>query len=127
MTDNELKMHIALQPFYLKFKGEWQTGDKVVDPENDVYFVDTSVFSIFPSLKDSYDDCIWIPRTIDTENPERGLWGMLKGIKELYVFGDRCELTVDRGLIISKCTTPTEAILKTLCEQEGVENGASRS
>jgi hypothetical protein len=82
-------------------------------------------------------DCcdLLIPLTIDPVNPERGLWGMLEKVKLIdntnYYLEMRSTAFSDtvwvgyydkNGKYFLKFTgTPTEAILKALCHQEGVE------
>ena len=79
--------------------------------------------------------CWRCPHTIDSEHPERGLWGMLDWSK-LYQEqnGPDGEIAIYKVPFINYCEElgipikdhplvtddPTTAILKALCEQEGV-------
>jgi hypothetical protein len=65
-----------------------------------------------------------IPQTIDILNPKRGLWGMIKGFDVMHTAG--CDGWYIETVYQSHGKgfhgdTPTEAILKALCEQEGVK------
>ncbi len=67
--------------------------------------------------------CYRLPLTIDQVNPGRGLWGMLDWSKlNADIWSDGLMSFWGSGYEgDTKKTTPTEAILKALCHQEGVE------
>lgn len=71
---------------------------------------------------------VFIPRTIDEINPERGLWGMVDWRKYRLVQYDNGDCLAYRIMDDNNMkdwssgrTNPTLAILKALCKQEGVE------
>ena len=87
--NEELKYHKALQPFYGKAMGLWRVGDRLK-----VYYrgidCDGVVLKVYEDMIHTYTEafgkvnfCIddlailRIPHTIDSVNPERGLWGMV--------------------------------------------------
>lgn len=127
MNEELLKLYTALQPFFRERMGEWQVGDRWKYPAtDDIYTFDGCVSSV--------PDCaIRIPLTIDDSSPEaqaRSLWGMCRDIICLNNNGEDnfevCILLDDgRGEIWNershKGATPTEALLRALCAQEGVE------
>jgi hypothetical protein len=118
-------MHIALNKsgLYTRVRGDWQVGDEYCLPSEGTFWT-------YKGVKyDWLDNATRIPRTIDDNSPEareRSLWGMCDGI---IAIEDSCRLKcwqvridTDQGSIISgKGATPTEAILKVLCHQEGIE------
>jgi len=92
MTKEELDLYIELQPLLKKKMGKWQVGDKCHDTyEGRDGFVLSICFppeTTFVERLDYVDGAgdvyyqttdymIRIPLTIDAQNPERGLWGML--------------------------------------------------
>jgi len=116
MIDNELKMHIALQSFYAKIKGEWQLGDMCKFLNNEIEFITHNLLCDLndpDTFQDWKDNWLWLPRTIDTENPERGLDRFLttKGIDFLFL---HYQTLSDFLLDVNK----TEWILKALIHQE---------
>jgi hypothetical protein len=115
MNPNELKMLIALQPMIKKAMGRWRLGDISYCAQNEKF-----VYCHEPALCD-----ILIPLPIDPVNPERGLVGMADGdYKQLCKspFTDEWLFKPNfSGLDYFEADTPTEAILKALCEQEGVK------
>jgi hypothetical protein len=138
MTKQELKMFIALQPKIKEAMGELRNGDKVYSVRG--FGNGTVTFSKIDSgcqitriefetegdvMCFGEDDFIRIPLAIDTVNPKRGLWGMLKGEKTLFDGVDYKFTLPARHAVLLKINvmsvyeepTPTEAILKALCEQ----------
>ena len=68
-------------------------------------------------VNDPWEILIWIPRTIDDEQPQRGLWGMVKDLTGIYQkkpggnwycfgYGFECQ-----------AATPTDALLQAIAEQ----------
>ena len=119
-----LPLHIKLQGLYREKCGDWVIGDSWKYPATgDVY--------IYSGWTGDPPECaIMLPRTIDDSSPEaqkRSLWGMVDwtilqpthagplywGLLDLRTAGKLIP-TVHKGL-------PTEAILKALCTQEGIE------
>jgi hypothetical protein len=129
MTDDQLDMHKRLQPLYKRVMGSWLQGDNFVSfPELDDILTCDEAYLGHPVSRNGfrYPKAIFIPLTIDSENPERGLWGMLS--KENWM--KMCVKVLDTGVFsymlpregrMDWCIdNPTTAILKVLCEQEGV-------
>jgi len=124
MNQNELKMLIALQPMIKKAMGEWQHGDMycyIDTTDVDFYCKDCLYYNIFSI--GLYKDAIRIPLTIDPVNPERGLIGTIEGFVKIHYNPYLKQWVVDvyDGFMLKKYSviadTPTEAILKALCEQ----------
>lgn len=136
MTENELKMYIALQPLIKKAMGEYQIEDyfyssrdglrllvKIEYDEELVYYHLSNKINIIETTK--IERFILIPKTIDVENSTRGLWGMLNGRKDLsenMYAKNKVHLLYFKNGIVNEvfADTTTEAILKALCHQEGV-------
>jgi hypothetical protein len=112
-----LKYYIVLQPMIKKAMGEWKYRDVL-------YCMRQGTFH-YTHEQDCCD--LLIPLTIDPVNPSRGLWGVLDWTK--YAIGgtknngdiEILELADKEKYFSSGLITPTEAILKALCHQEGVE------
>lgn len=136
MTPEKLEMYRKLQPLF---------KEKMLIP----YIYDLHYCERWGKLSVDYpcvicsaekysDNCkskIMLPLPIDTVNPKRGLWGMVDWSKLRYeqwgpdgemaiykppyvVFNEEMGIPVkDDPFIID---TPTTAILKALCDQEGV-------
>lgn len=136
MTENELKMYVVLQPLIKKAMGEYQIEDyfyssryglrllvKIEYDEELVYYHLSNKINIIETTK--IERFILIPQTIDAENHQRGLWGMLDWIKWRIADegnqGNVCLYTYENSKKISFYGTSTEAILMALCHQEGVE------
>lgn len=139
MNDEELKYYIALQPFFRKKMGEWQTGDWVFHKEKRkvfwVAYPEGSFLFVYNREYGSYreifrSNAIFLPLPIDPVNPERGLLDMLS--KEAQFFSGlgksfvRYYDTIDGYCyLLIEGDTPTLALLKALAEQEGVERRVS--
>jgi hypothetical protein len=153
MTPEQLDMYKRLQPLYKRVMGEWQVGDKgctkigspglIVSLKPETFIVRgqrTQIgdiwFKTIELVKDAeLYDLNHLPLTIDSENPERGLWGMLDWNKlRQEQYGPDGEIAIYKLPYIEYCEelgipvkdhpfavgNPTTAILKALCEQEGV-------
>jgi hypothetical protein len=126
LTPEQLDMIKRLQPLFKEKMGEWQIGDIIILPDGDldcIYKADVVTWRMMPQLSDAFDDCLRIPKPIDWQNESRGLWGMLKGFKQLKQ-GTVYESTVNDSLVVDRkeyiAPDPVTALLKALCEQEGV-------
>lgn len=118
MTPEQLDMHKRLQPLYKRVMGSWLQGDNFVSfPELDDILTCDEAYLGHPVSRDGfrYPKAIFIPLTIDSENPERGLWGMLKDDKMIEESKSYCIVWTDNAY---EASDPTTAILKALCEQE---------
>jgi len=117
MNPNELKMLIALQPNIKEAMGEHYDGDMLYSIDAEGLFAYCALCDVQKNY--NTDKYIHIPLTIDPVNPERGLFGMLDKTKLWWL---RTYLNGDVQLSNSdfqswRAATPTEAILKALCEQ----------
>lgn len=115
MTPEQLDMHKRLQPLYKRVMGRWQQGDKGICTVHQASYL----FDCFGF--DEYccdEEGLRIPLTIDSEHSERGLWEMLKGEKMIEESKSYCIVWHNDNAI--EASDPTTAILKALCEQEGV-------
>lgn len=113
-----LPLFQRLQPFFRERMGGWKRGDNyMVSPYCMIWTVGNRPCSHKSSA------AIWLPRTIDDSSPEaqkRSLWGMAV-VVDCYYHNEEKEW---RAYLLSdksgRGATPTEAILKALCQQEGV-------
>ena len=130
MTPEQLDMHKRLQPLYKRVMGEWQLGDWG--------YLGETLICATGNLEEKFNhnldglplnelgkaSILIIPLTIDSEHPERGLWGMLDWNKEPLTNKVTSTIEIDAlgRIYLSNgiWRDPTTAILKALCEQEGV-------
>lgn len=118
-----LKYYISLQPFFREKMLPMQYNDDFICPSQGYSIIH------WDDEKDALcAQCIIIPRTIDDSSEEarkRSLWGMVDGILgcKKGIVDDRycCSTSFKRTKSFYYANTPTEAILKALCHQEGVE------
>jgi hypothetical protein len=127
MEQKLLDLYIKLQPKFRDVMGEWQYTDDRYCRYHMKYNADIpagvcSVSPFCPSCK----HILFIPRTIDNFSEEarkRSLWGMLNWKRFLicpsFRNGDIWIKEKERAWEVFG--TPTEAILRALCAQEGVE------
>lgn len=136
MTPIELELFTKLQPQLLERKGEWKVGDSAFNKEtksfyiyrerlDNVHYFLTESANEHEYLTNELDQFIWLPRFVDLDQPERGLWGMLdwnkwrvrtataeKGSLMIYLKDDQYYLYDGN---------PTEAVLRALAEQYEVK------
>ena len=120
LTPKQLEMINRLQPFFKEKMGEWEQGDLFIS------------VSIKPNLVHIYNidllniscDISHIPKVYDWQNPERGLWEMLLGVKVLSQDVLGCSLLVTtehhQRKYYDNHYSILAILLKALCEQEGV-------
>jgi len=131
-TEVLLPMHIKLQGLYRERCGDWQQWDKyycTIDGQIRMIYPDEEGMRLMPCCC----HVVWLPRTIDDSSPEaskRSLWGMVDWelftqemadgegniniYENPYIHLDGQDAPIGSG-------TPTEAILRALCHQEGIE------
>lgn len=116
MSDEELKYCRALQPFFRERMGEWQVGDMYA-MGNKILFVDeNNINKWWRSM-----NVLFIPRPIDTENPERGLLGMIENLSFIYPLGSQWVVYIKpHEEVHFVAETPALALLKALAVQWGV-------
>ena len=123
MTEEMLKLYN--HPYIQSKRGEWQVGDMLYA---EGYTVPYTTFCADCQTQESMEDtgAIWLPRTIDDLNPERGLWEMVdwQGVNEHTFnngpFGGLLEIgipTKDNRRYITG--SPTIVILKAIWGQQG--------
>jgi hypothetical protein len=124
---NLLKYLIPLQPMIKKAMGMIRTDEKVYNIKTDLYDFIPDFMIAYAS---NHSDYIRIPLTIDDSSPEasrRSLLGMIEGFVNLHYnpYLKQWVIELYDGFVLKKYSTnadtPTEAILKALCHQEGVE------
>lgn len=121
LTPEQLDMINRLQPFFKERMGEWEHGDScTLNGYEDIYCIDC--------IEDNtsiYKDAIRIPKVYDWQNPDRGLWEMIDWHEcevdilhsgKLDFYPKEAKLLINRIV----CDDPFTALLKALCEQEGV-------
>jgi hypothetical protein len=132
MTDNELALYLdpVNQAHFETVKGEWQYGDYAafrnkhglvkeiqVNQSSDGRMYEIILLDQVGWIESQY--CKWLPRAIDIENPERGLWGMVdwKQWRAYCPYRDG-ELKIVSDIKPIVCSgTPTAALLMALKEQ----------
>jgi hypothetical protein len=137
MTDETLKYYIALQDKFQVAMGPPRIGDRIYDSSYEKIGFISDIFLPADRLDYiadngnaywvSHEDFAYLPIPIDPRNPERGLWGMVDWSRFW------CEVYSDGHLLIRRRPRneydisdfrvkgePTEALLRALCEQEGV-------
>lgn len=132
LTPEQLDMLKRLQPFFREKRGEDKVGDRVFSPILGLgCIVNTSHPSMIKVIFDDAKpftqewfyksiDLLRIPKVIDWQNPERGLWGMIVDVewKSFVERGQGCRYSDNLREIYSEDLFT--ALLKALCEQEGV-------
>lgn len=124
LTPEQLDMIKRLQPLFKEKMGDWQVGDIIILPDGDldcIFKADVVTWRMMPQLSDAFDDCLRIPKPIDWQNPERGLWGMINwkrfDIKRVSESGGVFLTGGDSG---DGFVDPFTALLMALVQQEGV-------
>jgi hypothetical protein len=138
LTPEQLDMIKRLQPLFKKKMGDWQASDDF-QHGNRTGFIEAIGGDIIRLhfmwnglssgsriiYKRSWHELLRIPKPIDWQNPERGLWGMIDSDEiKLEKFTSSMEdvhyfLAIgDRKVIIE--SNLFTALLKALCEQEEV-------
>jgi hypothetical protein len=127
-----LKYYVALQPKFKETMGKLEDYDKAVFiEESDMVhrYVSNSNIGVSMCIAEDYGRLIRIPRTIDDSSPEaqkRSLWGMVDWRRFNMHLSESGEVCINTRLLANPlpiiwAATPTEAILKALCAQEGAE------
>ena len=129
LTPEQLDMIKRLQSLFKEKMGEWQIRDEGwaeglgvgVLYHNGLMYFDNGT-RVNPMW---CDDILHIPKPIDPWNPERGLWKMVDWKKyygEIMPSGDIWiyQQPIQRGRSPKFIGDPFTALLKALCEQEGV-------
>ena len=149
MTDEELQLYKDLQPLFKEKMGDWWVGDLLYDDFDKWIKIITSMYgsphcetvmlqkmgsgggatSNKTDVRDS--KVIWLPRTIDDRNPERGLWGMVNwGKWNIAVDSGTNQVIVwDKGMnnVYLYGSTPTFAILQALKAQNAMISRPARN
>lgn len=129
MKPEILEMHKRLQPLYREKMGEWELGDLYYDITKKT----VCVVTFQDKLKIYRQNDLFLPLPIDPHNPERGLLGMLKSNWTLSGPRYNDPVITSYGLCLidseglevvgySEGETPEEAILKALCQKEGMDS-----
>ncbi len=130
MNTETLKYLTALQPKIREAMGEWQIGYRFLFAGEESIQIcatvdDTGIgwynyLDTYKTVSKKAPSLIRVPLAIDDEHPERGLLGMLKHVSEIYPMEGVWKITIwDDQTYVGD--TPTEALLKALAAQEGVE------
>jgi len=120
LVQDQLDMLDRLQPFFAEKMGGWEHGDPcVLNGIEDVYCEDCVGDNIYSDSV--YKKAIRVPKAYDWKNPERGLWCMVDWTKfYLAEHHGTVDIHKDTDEILCLGADPFTALLKTLCEQEGV-------
>jgi len=121
LTPKQLDMIKRLQPFFKERMGEWQLFDDLVNSDGEFVAPVIEPMEI-NTLNDEdigvNEGVLRIPKPIDWQNPERGLWGMIRRFKTLGE-GTDCVCYISNHVEVTG-KDPFTALLKALCEQEKV-------
>jgi len=120
LTPEQLDMIKRLQPKIREAMGDARKGDDYIwlhTMEQDVILSDFQAKCASDGVS-----FLLIPKPIDWQNPERGLWGMILGTKELSENWSCCllKITTEHHQRTYSTDCPFTALLKALCEQEKV-------
>ena len=130
LTPEQLDMIKRLQPFFKERMGEWREGDEYCfwnKFQNKYLYrrVPPNIRQHNMSDAEFSTQVLRIPKPIDWQNLERGLWGMMDW--KAYTFDIKHDGTVflnKRSLTLQiDCISIGDiftALLKALCHQEGV-------
>jgi hypothetical protein len=123
LTPEQIDMIKRLQPVFKEKMGKWQEGDEYYDTDNkDHGWVEEVMPDYFNNNEFPY--LLRIPKPIDWQNPERGLFGMLSSFNSLECYKENrwvCEVAKESIQVASfGSQDPFTALLKALCEQEGM-------
>ena len=132
MTPEQIDLLKRLQPFFKKMMGEWHHLDSCYCDKLGVGVVMGSFWRVeFHFHRETHYtmeenvgklSCLRIPKAIDWQNPERGLWGMVHWnnwkIGQNFIPGYLAVISIQKPLKIH--SDPFTALLKVLAEQEGV-------
>lgn len=134
LTPTERKLYTLprMQKLFWEKMGECICTDKIYDPEMEVVRTVTEVFNPTWIKLDSCvhwaaENAIRLPLPIDPINPERGLWGMIDWNRFDYVkSGDEgfhiyMQLESAPWWVDMFIGDVTEALLRALMQQEGIE------
>lgn len=132
ISQEELDLFTELQPFFRERMGGWQVGDMYFCPRHAqsgsglkriesvelVEWESGAKITQVDAAPCCPDIAIWLSLPIDPVNPERGLWGMLKGNKFFGQKGDT-SWVVFSDTIQRWCNgnTPTLALLRAIKAQ----------
>jgi len=120
LTPEQLDMINRLQPFFKERMGEWKHGDPcILNGNEDVYCTYCVKGNIY---NDSvYKKAILFPKVFDWTYPQRSLWCMVDWNK-FYIEEQHGAIDVHKNTDEILCLEydPFTALLKALCEQEGV-------
>ena len=127
LTPEQLDMIKRLQPFFKERMGEWREGDEYCfwnKFQNKYLYrqVPPNIRQHNMSDAEFSTQVLRIPKPIDWQNPERGLWGMILGTKELSENWSCCllKITTEHHQRTYSTDCPFTALLKALCHQEVV-------
>ena len=135
MTPEQLDLIKRLQPFFKKMMGEWRHLDSCYCDKLGVGVVMGSFWRVEFHFhnRNAYTmeenvgkiSCLRIPKAIDLQNPERGLWGMLNTRTVIEIRNSKTIVKQNWGyssIWDSRLDAPDPftALLKALAKQEGV-------
>ena len=126
MTPEQLDLLKRLQPFFRGKMGDARRGDEHAfevlpdDWRTEFHYEMDANFATHTELSRQIQgyNTLCIPKAIDWQNPERGLWGMISGDKTIGDGADCIVYSGDFGEV--EAPDPFTALLKALAEQEGV-------
>ena len=141
LTPEQIDLLKRLQPFFKEKMGEWQLGDNFYsgdataivvnikatgarDKEERLYsrYYDEYDFLASDSMSYANKHFLRIPKAIDWQHPERGLWGMVYWnnwkIGHNFIPGYLAVISIQKPLKIH--SDPFTTLLKALAEQEEV-------
>ena len=119
LTQDQLDMINRLQPFFKERMRGWEHGDPcILNGIEDVYCEDCVGDNIYDPI---YKKAIRVPKVFDWGQPQRSLWCMVDWTK-FYLEEHHGAIDIHKNTdeVLCQEYDPFTALLKVLCEQEGV-------
>jgi len=113
-----LPYYIALQPFFEKAMGPIKEYDMIICTGVEVLGKDC-LRCIKKDTSCQYK-VIRLPLPVDPRCPERGLWGMVDDEWGISLHLYKGLYRIDNGKVNGEGATPELALLRALCQQEGI-------
>jgi len=121
LTKDQLDMINRLQPFFKEKMGGWLEGDMFYSYQFNRLLYFCSGCHNVDILRARNDKLLCIPKVFDWGQPQRSLWCMVDWTK-FYLEESHGTVDVHKNTdeILCMEADPFTALLKILCEQEGV-------
>lgn len=121
LTPEQLDMLDRLQPFFIEKLDGWLEGDMYYSYQSNKLIYFCSMCHNVDILRACNDKLLHIPKVFDWGQPQRSLWCMVDWTK-FYLEEHHGAIDIHKNtdeVLCQECD-PFTALLKALCEQEGV-------